>query len=120
MWILKGRFQNRFLRVGLSRCPISHRCFLLNFLDGRTRFADNSYRLFLQICGPSLGPQLSQVLEIGFVKTRERRRRGNPERPATPVDCGLPFGSQLPRPLMDWSVSEQGRISEQYIATAIR
>ena len=32
---------------------------------------------------------------------------GNPKTACTSVDCGLPYGSQLPRPLVDWSVSDK-------------
>jgi hypothetical protein len=62
-----------------------------------------------------VGSTAEQVFDRYMVGPRAASA-GKPGKACTPVDCDLPFGFQLPRPLMDLSVSDFGCISEQYIA----
>jgi hypothetical protein len=74
------------------------------FIDCRVRFAYDSS------CKPAelraiVGSTLSQGLTVYMARPRAASA-GRPGKACNPVDCGLPFGSQLPRPLVDWSVSD--------------
>src|ERR1051326_209592 len=78
--ILKSRFQNRLVsESGFVKMSYFASRFWLNFLDGRTRFAYNSHQaVTLQICGPSLGPQVRQVLEATWLDTESGIGGGAP------------------------------------------
>ena len=112
--ILKRCFQNRlFSEVGLVKMSYFPPLFLLNFLDWGMRFADNSYQLVtLQIWWAIVGftgtAGFGSYL-VGSYKVGHRgaASAGRPGKACNPVDCGLPFGSQLPRPLMGWSVFDK-------------